>query len=122
MPQTKTHIAQLRNQKHQLKRFRSADSLAEWFDQTREVVLAVFKAHTELSVVHGSVWAEKDRAQLNFENRTEYENSLDGMIRTLNRVDEVTFFKNPIVVLTLAGILFMLLVAGSTFLYFTFFL
>ncbi len=122
MKGVKEYIYRLRSQKHDLKRFRHSDSLVDWFDKTREIVRGVLRVNADLETLHGPVWEKKNRQTLTFEDRAPFENSLDGIIRSLNRTEEVNFFKSPIVVLTLIGILFMLLVAGGTFLYFVFFL
>lgn len=122
MKGVKEYIYRLRSQKNDLKRFRHSDSLVDWFDKTREIVRSVLRVNSDLETLHGPVWEKKKRQTLTFEDRAPFENSLDGIIRSLNRTEEVNLFKSPIVVLTLIGILFMLLVAGGTFLYFVFFL
>ena len=109
---TRYLIARLREQRDLLARRKAPGR--KWLSQTKEVVAAVLSQNPEMTAAHGQVWEEETLAEQEI-----YLGDLETIIRTLNRTDEVRLSQNPVVIFTLLGILFMFLLAGGSYLYYS---
>ncbi|MDJ0837945.1 MAG: hypothetical protein QNK37_15630 [Acidobacteriota bacterium] len=108
---TRYLIARLREQRGLLAARKAPGP--KWLAQTREVIDRAWQNSPELEADHGSIWQQETMAE-----KADYLAALDKLIRTINRTDEVVLSRNPVVIFTLLGILFMFLLAGGSYLYY----
>ena len=124
MTNMKILITRLREQRRLLERRGGVN--AHWLEDTRLLVRAVFDQRSDLAETHGGPWEQgfPHETDLSPEHLHEdfYGDALDRLIRALNRTDELCLWKNPVVLLTLLGILFLFLLAGGSDLYYVLFL
>lgn len=90
---------------------------AAWMAETQELLGLIFEHREDLAADHQALWQEVARHTDNTPLRT----SLDKLIRSLNCTDELSFSDSPVIVLTGAGILFLLGLTGASLLYYVLF-
>ena len=130
MAAVKDLVARLRHQYRLLDRLQYARLSADWLAATREVVNRVFIDYPDLEQIHGPLWRQDPMASGSIDGKSAseatdpdwqaYRDSLNKMIRSLNRTDEVSYTNSPVLVLTFLGILFLLFLAGGSYLYYVF--
>ena len=107
---TRYLITRLREQRGLLATHKTPSE--KWRNQTREIMVIVLAQNPHLASEHEALW-QQDTAEKEI-----YLAALDRLIRGLNRTDELQLSRNPVVIFTLLGILFMFLLAGGSYLYF----
>jgi len=115
----KHRVSRLRVQRAVLMRIRDEKDLAAWRRETRPLALAALEGHDALTAAHGQLWGDDHPEPA---SRADYLASLNAIIRGLNRTDELRLFQSPTVILTIGGILFLALLAGGGYFYYTLFI
>ena len=92
---------------------------ADWYRDTHALLMQVFEHRKDLASSYAHNWPSEPRPDIEPKGLKE---SLDVIINALNPADELLFAKQPAVILTLAGVLFLIAMAGGTVLYYMLFL
>ena len=114
MSRSRALIKKLRHEVEALRKLGDADR--SWYGNARELVLAVFELRSDLESRYWELWRSETITVDS--THTTYLNSLEQIIRDLNRTDEVSYMNNPVFVLSVCGGIFLFLLTGGAYLYY----